>query len=212
MVVSAEVRWFWRGDPPAGLKEWFCKADHHGCPAGGGKVRVDEYLREPSQTEVGIKRRGGQRGAVEMKGLVAARWGCIAIGPFSGPIELWSKWTTESLELPGDRLISVQKKRFIRAFDTAPPAAREITLREDEQPANRRPPPVVGCHVELSRVELTSGDVWWTLGFEAFGNPRTVENDLCAVAVLLAARHPPHLAGALRASYPAWLAEHAPPP
>jgi hypothetical protein len=64
----------------------------------------------------------------------------------------------------------------------------------------------VGCNVELARVTV-GGEVWWTLGFEAFGPPRTLQASLRATAGLLAARRPPPLGDGLRASYPAWLAQ-----
>ena len=63
--------------------------------------------------------------------------------------------------------------------------------------------------MELTQVSLLNGEVWWTLGFEAFGTIRTVENDLRAVATILVARRPPELGDGLLASYPAWLKEHA---
>ena len=40
-LVSGEIRWFWRGDALAGLREWFCGIENHPCPAGGGGERVD---------------------------------------------------------------------------------------------------------------------------------------------------------------------------
>jgi hypothetical protein len=208
MLVSAEIRWFWRSAPPPGLEGWFCKAESHGCPAGGGRIRVDEYLRELGQVELGLKRRGGKKG-VEVKGLLAVTWGGLATGPFAGPIELWTKWTSEQLELDSKSTVATEKQRWLRKFDTALPWPQEIPLDEDEKPAAQRPPPTLGCNVELTRVKLPQGDIWWTLGFEAFGRLRTVESDLQAVATILATRRPPPLGEGLLSSYPAWLNGHA---
>jgi hypothetical protein len=61
MEVSAEIRWLWHNTVPPGLVDWFCPADAHGCPAGGGRTRMDEYLRDAHQVELGCKRRGGGR-------------------------------------------------------------------------------------------------------------------------------------------------------
>jgi hypothetical protein len=58
MQVSAEIRWFWRDAPPAGLEDWFRDAGVHGCPADDEETRTDVYLREPGQVELGLKRRG----------------------------------------------------------------------------------------------------------------------------------------------------------
>ncbi len=208
MQVSAEIRWFWRNEPPPGLKDWFCKADHHFCSAGGGGTRMDEYLRDARQVELGIKRRGGKKG-VEVKGLVAVTWGGLAVGPFAGPIQLWTKWTAEPLELQSSSTVVTEKRRWLRKFDTTMPLPQEVPLDAHEKPLDKRPLPALGCNVELTQVRLPNGQVWWTLGFESFGTIWTVENDLRAVATTLVARRPPGLGEGMLASYPAWLKEHA---
>jgi hypothetical protein len=207
MQVSAEIRWFWHDASPPGIEDWFCKADAHYCSAGGGGTRVDEYLRDASQVELGLKRRGGKKG-VEVKGLVAVTWSGLAVGPFAGPVEVWTKWTSEPLELNSTSTVNTTKRRWLRKFDTIVPLPQEIPLDTEEKPLDNRPLPALGCNVELTQVSLLNGDVWWTLGFEAFGTIRTVENDLRAVATILAARRPPGLGDGLLASYPAWLKEH----
>jgi hypothetical protein len=208
MQVSAEIRWFWRDASPPSLEDWFCKADGHYCSAGGGGTRVDEYLRDASQVELGVKRRGSKKGA-EVKGLVAVTWGGLAVGPFTGPVELWVKWTSEPLELNSASMVTTEKRRWLRKFDTIVPLPQEIPLDAEEKPLDKRQLPALGCNVELTQVSLLNGEVWWTLGFEAFGTIRTVENDLRAVATILVARRPPELGDGLLASYPAWLKEHA---
>ena len=120
MPVSAEIRWFWRHEPSPGLKAWFCNAEGQFCSAGGGETRVDEYLRDPDQVELGIKRRGGKKG-VEVKGLVAINRGGLAVEPFTGPIEIWAKWTSEPLELQSTLTVSIKKRRWLRKFDTTVP-------------------------------------------------------------------------------------------
>ena len=69
MLVSAELRWFWRGGVPAAVDAWFWKRE---IPAGGGNVRTDEYLVDRSQIELGLKKRGTKPG-IEIKGLVGRR-------------------------------------------------------------------------------------------------------------------------------------------
>lgn len=204
MQVSAEVRWFWAGRPPLGLKEWFIDSKDHGCVAGGGGTRTDYYLPERHQAELGIKRRGGGGKGIEVKGLVATA-GKVARGPFSGPIELWTKWTSTSLRLTREGAVRTRKRRWLRKFDTTGARPREIALNAEELPLDSKKRPARGCNVELTKVTLSDGTVWWTLGFEAFGTLDTVPESLKTAAKVLSAREPPELGQGLLASYPAWL-------
>ncbi len=63
MMLSAEVRWFWRGGAPTGLIEWFMDVNVHGHgPGGGPPGRRDVYLIGNHQCELGIKTRGKKDG------------------------------------------------------------------------------------------------------------------------------------------------------
>jgi hypothetical protein len=78
-------------------------------------------------------------------------------------------------------------------------------LNKKETPADEKVTlPDVGCNVELTHVRVES-EVWWTLGFEAFGKLTTIQDDLRAVAGVMAARNPPSMGTPIVASYPAWL-------
>src|SRR5437867_11609257 len=110
MQVSAEIRWFWHNQPPLEFKDWFFHGPHDFSPGGGQRIRADHYLHDTSQAEMGLKRRGGKRG-VEIKGLVIVVSPGLDIGPFSGDMEIWTKWTTESLELPSQSLVAVEELR-----------------------------------------------------------------------------------------------------
>ena len=207
MQVSAEIRWFWReGAEPHELKDWFCTEHAHGCLAGGGNEagRLDEYQSEPGQLELGVKLRGGKRG-VEVKGLVEAVSDELAIPPFAGPIELWTKWTSHALALNSSMTVSTKKRRWLRKFDTASGPPKEIPLDANENPAGQQALPVLGCNVELTHLELPDGRIWWTFAFEAFGRVQTVAGSLRATSSELARRKPPAFGAAFVASYPAWL-------
>ncbi|HEY9421972.1 MAG TPA: hypothetical protein VIW92_11205 [Thermoanaerobaculia bacterium] len=206
MQLSAEIRWFWPENPPSGLKDWFVNASGDVFAAGGGKPgREDEYLRDPKQVELGIKRRGGGKG-IEVKGLVVECLGDLAAGPFVGPIELWTKWVSEPLKIDGIPTIKIKKQRWLRKFDGGGSSPKEIRLDADEKLAEKEELPTRGCNVELTYVQIADqGGDWWTLGFEAFGTISTVEADLRAVAATLNQRQPPRLEGGLLASYPMWL-------
>lgn len=205
MQVSAEIRWFWHNTPPPTLEHWFRSPDPHGLGAGGGNLREDEYFRDPGQGELGLKRRGGKPG-IEVKGLVAADWSTLAAAPFTGRVELWTKWTSEPLKVTST--ILTKKTRWLRKFDTAGAHPTEIELNEEEKPKDGRALPDLGCNVELTKVELLDGDIWWTLGFESFGTVNTVAASLQAAAATLAARKPPAINDGIVASYPVWLKEH----
>jgi hypothetical protein len=206
LEISAEIRWWWREHGPTGLEEWFCRGTAHTPPAGGGIARRDEYLRDPNQDELGIKRRGGQA-VFEVKGLVAIRPDALDVGPFSGPIELWAKWRSATLELDPGAIISTEKQRWMRKFETGGAEPFEIALDSSEKPVSTRPLPEFGCNAEFTRVSVGQ-ERWWTFGFESFGTLSTVEDDLHAVAAVLADRHPPpSVGGGLVASYPTWLCD-----
>ena len=83
MQISAEIRWFWFVNCPDGVETWFRSGP---TPAGGGRAREDEYLHEPRQTELGLKRRGEKPG-VEAKGLVAVSSRPSDTIPFVGPVD-----------------------------------------------------------------------------------------------------------------------------
>jgi hypothetical protein len=174
---------------------------------GGGEERLDEYLLDDKQVELSLKHRGGKLG-VEVKGLVTVTWGGLMVEPFVGPIEIWTKWTSDPLELTKP-IIALKKQRWLRKFDTSVLLPQEIPLGSNEKPLNDHSLPTLGCNVELTKVKLPNCDIWWTLGFEAFGTIRTIENDLRAVAIMLVNRKPPTFKDGLLASYPAWINERA---
>jgi len=126
--------------------------------------------------------------------------------PFHGPIEIWTKWTSEALEVDSNKAIKTIKRRWLRKFDTTEAKLQEIPLGENEKPLDdKRQLPVLGCNVELTEVTIPTGEKWWTLGFEAFGTIGTVENDIRKVATMLAERLQSSFSGGLLASYPHWL-------
>jgi hypothetical protein len=201
VLVSAELRWFWSGGLPATVEEWFRV---RGFPPGGGKPRIDEYLLDRSQLELGLKKRGTKPG-VEVKGLVGLQKRVSV--PFEGRVQIWTKWTSEALTIDHLPRVAVHKTRWLRKFDTGGPDVIEIELDEDERP--RRSPdklPARGCHFELVSLRLDAESApWSSIGFEAFGDLGTIEASLDRTLhhVAPAARLP----GGSELSYPAWLAE-----
>jgi hypothetical protein len=135
MQISAEIRWFWRDPGPVHVKEWFRNAQVHGFDAGGPRVRVDRYLRDHRQAELGIKSRDehpGEELSVEMKGLVNSALGTLNAGPFVGTIELCSR--ALGISFCERTSLATQKERWLRKFDTSAQSPGEIPLGKDEQP------------------------------------------------------------------------------
>ena len=179
MLISAELRWFWRAELPTDFKEWFLSSSAHPFPAGGGRERLDDYLNDVEQTELGIKARGGKPG-VEVKGLIAQLPDALPDGPFKAPAELWTKWTSNALAVPANLRISTKKTRWLRKFDTTGSMPRELHVGADEEPIGE-PRPAMGCNVELTQLTV-DGKTVWTFGFEAFGELKSVSDQLRAVA------------------------------
>jgi hypothetical protein len=213
MQVSAEIRWFWiGGQEPRTLKDWFCSANDHDIPAGGGdKERRDDYVATGNQIELGIKRRAVKEGVVskevEIKGLVDRIPAPLIYDPFAGPAEIWTKWASGAMSVDEKAIVSLTKLRWLRKFDTSGAEEskfKELWVGKNEQPIGSDPPKI-GCNVELTRLLAPGGQLWWTFGFEAFGTIRDVEPSLRLITRALAGRNPPDFSNGTLLSYPAWL-------
>jgi hypothetical protein len=202
MQVSAELRWFWKDSLPPGADAWFRGGPF---PPGGGRLRIDEYLADMTQTELGVKTRGGGR-SVEIKGLVAL--GRDVPAPFAGRVQIWSKWISPRLTIDPLPRVALTKTRWVRKFDTAGDQAVEIALGGDERPLGAQPPPESGCQLELAVIDGAGHGRWHSIGFEAFGALKTVEQSLERTLTVLAGSAPSCETG-LNLSYPEWLASVA---
>jgi hypothetical protein len=203
--VTAEIRWFWDDPAEAGrCRDWFWSAEAFGGKPGGGKERVDEYLWDKDQPELGIKRRGNKPG-LEIKGLVARAVCGFQLGDLSGPVDIWTKWSTESADLQLSQSLRIAKVRWLRKWSTDGDVVSELALGGNEQPLNA-PIYSTGCNLEFTEIHLPKGGPWWTLGFEAFGELSTVAHSLELVAKLLNHRNAPPSSAGRCASYPAWIA------
>ena len=158
---------------------------------------------DPGQLQLGIKKRDGRKG-VEVKGLVAIRETSPA--PFAGRPQIWCKWTSEGLTIDHLPRVAVHKTRWLRKYDTSGGGVAEVELDTRERPRDS-PHRLLerGCQLELVALRLEDdGGAWWSLGFEAFGEIATVEEEPPSD------RRPPawsaDLEAGLELSYPAWLA------
>ncbi|MFC6476561.1 hypothetical protein ACFQDN_08225 [Pseudomonas asuensis] len=201
MHLSAEARWFWPVTPDAELIDWFHQRGPWAQPPGGGALKTHHYLKDATQSEMGIKTRDGS--AVELKGLVAATWDILETAPFTGPVELWSKWYSETLTLRPHPTVPVKKQRWLRMFTVEQSVVREIAL--DESESAQEAMPCAGCTLELTQLWVNDRPAGWTLGLEAFGDIPALALQLKAVATHLSVHCPPKWPDATRNHYPGWL-------
>jgi hypothetical protein len=202
MVPSAEVRWFIPTELPEDVLGWF---------TNGRKIepelsRDDEYLVFPGSASVGVKLRQER---FEIKALVSPPR-TITIGHgIAGRTDQWVKWSFahESLKqllpafLESGQWVTVTKKRYLRRF-SAGAAISEVD--QGDRPGK-------GCNVELTRIEVKmEPSVWFSLGFEAFGEQSEVARILEETLRVFFTEHgqPPgvKLEETNSLSYPVWLA------
>jgi hypothetical protein len=200
MLLSAEVRWFWRGRCPQLVHDWFFES---GLPPGGGHSRIDRYVSQRSEPEISLKKRGDQLG-FDVKGLVTRN--SPELVPLAPHIEIWCKWPCT---IPGFRLtdeVAITKTRWLRKFDTSKYVRSEIPLDSGERPNKGYSLPVQGCNVELTEVQIVGhSEVWWTLGFKAFGDLDSVSTNLTLTLMPEKPVLERIVASGAFVSYPAWL-------
>ncbi len=199
LLYSAEMRWFFPGELPAGFTAWY--------EAGQAKTpypaRTDLYLALPGCDSVGVKQREGRFEVKALcEGAEPARYGPLV----AGRCDVWVKWSYDgpgigewmaALGREPAGWIAVQKERRLRKYSLETGAPQEVG------PALF---PHAGCNVELTRL-LVNDARWWTFGFEAYGPLQAVLGYLRSGAEQFFAGEPPPapLDNAHSCSYPAWL-------
>ncbi|MFA7440837.1 MAG: hypothetical protein WCZ66_07675 [Sphingomonadaceae bacterium] len=210
MQLSAEARLWWEEDQARAVGQWFETLSN--VPPGGaclsGEIdptepRHDVYVRGLG-AELGIKARsaGTENAKTEIKSLVAS----CGDAPPCGPVTIWTKVAAPSLTLDQMPSIRTTKYRRLRKFGWSESRLEEIALDEQENPRNGYRPHA-GCNVELTRVRVENlATVWWTLGYEAFGNLNEIERILPMCLLETLGRSPlPARDSATPGSYPQWL-------
>ena len=212
--LSAEVRLWWCAAEIEAVEAWFTGLSalrpggvgHDGLSCSS--ARLDRYLSDRDQSEVGIKvrRHGSPSARLEIKSLIDVR-GCV---PWLGAVSLWTKVSSQ-LPLGEGSVVDVIKLRRLRKFSMNEGQLEELALLENEEPASGLLP-VAGCNVEFTRVMVQNSEsVWWTLGYESFGTLDEVERILRAcVARTTSGRPIPHADLARSATYPEWLRGQGP--
>jgi hypothetical protein len=190
---TAELRWFFRGPPPAAVAAWFDAAA--GQPP---RTRSDTYLVLPGTDALGVKIRGGTAN-LEFKLRPRPPEPVPLPAEAGGQLEHWQRWSFSRpavsrllprLGLPRERWRTVRKER------------RLVTL-----PYGGRSD--AGCRVELTALEA-DGPRWSTVGFESYGPEPDLVPALRTAAERFFAALADDLPGGLGAErscgYPGWLA------
>jgi hypothetical protein len=195
-VRSLEVRWIFPGQLEAAVARWFGRF-----PART-ESRQDTYLPDPPLPGLSVKIRGG--GALDVKVYRGSPGILQVAGRARGRLESWQKWSFPFSPLsPGSGdppgWTPVAKRRRISGFSSAtrPAVAPTAGLGQPR------------CEVELTEVH-TSGQHWWTLGFEATGPAHLLRGELQAAAALVFANPLPggvELGPDESTSYARWLGQ-----
>jgi hypothetical protein len=190
MLPTAEVRWFYKGDIPETTLQRFRSGE---LPQDKGAVeeRKDVYLYLPDYPHLGVKLRGTNTPRENDADLLEIKQrqlegGIVTFIPgVTGRLERWSKWVfhaesfgpqlSTSLTAKDEAWVSLGKVRYQRKYQVTG-NKRALAVPLNDWPDN-------GCNVELAKVIAPGGQVWWTLGFEAFGRADvTIEANLMLTA------------------------------
>ncbi|HME45556.1 MAG TPA: hypothetical protein VKF36_20865 [Syntrophorhabdales bacterium] len=204
MLHTAETRWFIPERLPDAVLDWF----RAGQPIDSEGVQVHEYLLFPDCDSVGVKLRDGR---LEIKAMRGSPQTLILRSGIKGRTEQWVKWSLVSEALQAldpalhqsGRWLKVRKERFLRWFTHEQGRLTEVTGRQE-------PSAVVGCHIEVTRIDVDADPrFWFSLGFEAFGPPALTAAVLDDALFAFFDKHGPVPGRALSekesASYPVWL-------
>lgn len=178
MLLTAEVRWFYRGTLPEEILRWF-QQDQLGEHLAPPEEREDWYLYSPENDYMGIKLRQGR---LEIKWRIA-ELGVVHFGDsVEAKAEKWGKWLCEDptaqsfqpTDVMGEKAwIGVKKVRWQRQYQVLP--GKPITAVPVNESIDQ------GCTVELTQLSI-NGDTWWSLAFEAVGEDDKLMDTLQAIA------------------------------
>ena len=169
---SLEVRWIFPGQLEAAVARWF-----RAVPGQDGVTRGHLPARAAAGWAVGEGPRGG---ALEVKAYRGSPGILELAGRASGRLESWQKWSFPVSPLSPGSGNPAGGGRSAR--DGASAGSHRAAGRSLRVPRGHSQEP--GCEVELTEVH-TSGQDWWSLGFEATGPRDLLRSELEATAALV---------------------------
>jgi len=207
LLETAEIRWFLQGEIPEEILSWFTGFDDF--PAST-QTRTDHYLRLPD-TGIGIKIREGLIEHKQLRGREGEKWRDgegerWSSGECSGIPRYFQKWSfpLDAAAIP-DMLIAhteswlgIIKERSMRILVLDMNNNIKCTSYEEVKGT------AVGWEVTMINIQGTD-EVWWTMGFEAFGEPAGLQEYLFKVCDYILKDSPIKLSGDDCFSYPDWL-------
>jgi hypothetical protein len=191
MERTAELRWFFRGQPPGPVAAWF-EAEAEAEPP---RTRTDRYLVLSGTDALGVKVRGGTT-RFELKLRPRPPDPLVLPGAISGLLEEWQRWS-----FPRPAI-----SRFLPRVGLSTEGWLDVTKERRLVTVPYGDRGEAGCRVELTNLQ-TVGQRWSTVGFESFGP----EPDLVPALTAAAQRFfgaldlPGGLGAALSCGYPGWL-------
>jgi len=174
MLTTSEMRWFFPGEIPKEIENWFATNILSG-DSQTPEDREDWYLRIPGCETLGVKLRQ-QRLEIKWRSTESGIWHLK--DHVAGAAEKWVKWTCEEKEIESvitkdviakGEWVRVKKVRsqiryLVNDDRTFTPAATDLTSKD-------------GCNIELTQLKINQ-DLWWSLSFEASGQNANLENNL----------------------------------
>ncbi len=158
MFQTAEIRWFFKGDIPKEILDWFYDT---GFEPDKQAQRTDYYLILPDNDSLGIKLR---EGSLEFKQRFGKSEEFIFDNSIGGYLEYWQKWSFELTDYPAvindiptypESWIGVVKERSLQMFG----------ISEDGK-IFQSPTGVFlhnGCGWELTKIQIKGrNEKWWS--------------------------------------------------
>lgn len=165
MLQTVEIRWFF---PELPLIE-----DRHFETQDELQQRIDWYLM-PCNPKCGTKIREGM---LQTK-LKIAEIGHRSFGSLTGTVEAYKKWSLKFdqaeppsiSEMQAVSWLPVSKRRKLQRFEVRGGQVTTSPVR-----------PQNGCEFEMTEL-IVNNATYWTVGFEAVGDPNALEANVRAVA------------------------------